>query len=496
MRQAEPLCSPRLLELLASKVHRHLGMDFSGARQPELQRRLRLLAEDQTEDTTAWLESLAFAEWDDARIERLIPAFTVGETYFRRDPEALDWLARQHLAPLLQRRRAAGQRHLRVWSAACCTGEEAYSLLFLLDDLLGAERGQWSLEVLASDINAGFLARAEQGRYGQNAFRRNEEAFRQRHFQAEARAWRVRPQWRERIRFQRHNLATGSLPDRRRGLAEVDLILCRNVLMYFSAEHASATLRRLLACLSADGMLVLSAVEAGLATQAGLSGFWAGSNYALAADARQPPSPPAAVLPAVAAQAPRPRREPARHEPPAEPAEPLRERLWQQAQEALQRGDHAQARQALQDYLSQPGLTIVQRYQSCLALARSWAEQQRGDEAREWLQNALEIDPAALPAYWLSALLERQEGDLPAALQALHKLLYLAPECSMGHFQQGLLLRETGKRQAGDRALRTCQRQLLESENDAPLQFAEGLGRVQLLALCEQLLGDRPCPPS
>ncbi|HSX70970.1 MAG TPA: CheR family methyltransferase, partial [Pseudomonas sp.] len=191
MRQAEPLCSPRLLELLASKVHQHLGMDFSGARQPELQRRLRLLAEDQAEDTATWLESLAFAEWDDARIERLIPAFTVGETYFRRDPEALDWLARQHLAPLLQRRRAAGQRHLRVWSAACCTGEEAYSLLFLLDDLLGAERGQWSLEVLASDINAGFLSRAEQGRYGQNAFRRNEEAFRQRHFQAEAQAWRV-----------------------------------------------------------------------------------------------------------------------------------------------------------------------------------------------------------------------------------------------------------------------------------------------------------------
>ncbi|MDD0843532.1 CheR family methyltransferase [Pseudomonas sp. Gutcm_11s] len=496
MRQAEPICSPRQLELLANKVHRHLGLDFSGNRRADLLRRLRQLAEKQDGEPSLWLEQLAFGDWDDAQIQRLIPAFTVGETYFRRDPEAFEWLARQHLRPLLQRRREAGQYRLRVWSAACCTGEEAYSLLFMLDELLGGERERWTVELLASDINGSFLARAEQGCYGQNAFRRNEEAFRSRYFQAEGNAWRVRPQWRGRIRFLQHNLTAGPLPDPRSSLIGVDLILCRNVLMYFSAEHASAALRGLQACLSPEGILLLSAVEAGLASQAGFSGFWAGSNYALAAGG-QGPRPLPAMPPAVAYE-PTTSAKLEREsviEPPAVPVEPSREQLWQHAETALEQGRHELVRTALQAYLAQSGLTPNQRYEACLLQARSWAEQQRSAEAREWLQRAQALDPAEPQAYWLQAMLARHEGDVPAALQALHKLLYLAPECPMAHFQQGLLLRETGRRQAGDKSLRRCCR-LLQDEAHEPLQFAEGLGRDQLRKLCEQLLGDEPCPPS
>ena len=494
MRQADPLAAPRLLDLLASKLHKHLGLDLSGPRRRELQRRLHQLAEEQDEEPAHWLEQLAFADWDDARIQRLIPAFTVGETYFRRDPEAFDWLARQHLGPLLQRRREQGRCQLRLWSAACCTGEEAYSLLFLLDDLLGGERQRWQVELLASDINTGFLARAEQGRYGRNAFRRNEEPFRSRHFQAEGHTWRVRPQWRGRIRFLRHNLAADALPDPARGLAGFDLILCRNVLMYFSADRAAATLRRLLGCLSADGVLLLGAVEAGLASQAGLDGFWAGSNYALPAVAQRLGGRAHVVVPfAGPASQASPLRRP---EPPAgEPAECSHERFWRQAEAALQADSLDLAREALLAFLEQPGAGPARRYQACLLLARGWAEQQRSGEAREWLQRARALDPAALPAYWLEAQLAQQEGDLPAALQALHKLLYLAPECPMAHFRQGLLLREAGRRQAGDRALRLCRQLLQHDDGGQPLQFAEGLGATQLLRLCDQLLGDEPCPP-
>ena len=178
---SKPSCSAPLLDALVHKVHQHLGMDFSAQRSAELLRRLQLLAvEQQVSDPQAWLQALAFSEWDAALIQRLVPAFSVGETYFRRDPETFDWLAQHHLAGLLARRRQRGQRSLRLWSAGCCTGEEAYSLLFLLDELLGKERDSWTLELVASDISAQFLARAEQALYGSNAFRRNESAFRQR----------------------------------------------------------------------------------------------------------------------------------------------------------------------------------------------------------------------------------------------------------------------------------------------------------------------------
>ncbi|MDP3848332.1 MAG: CheR family methyltransferase [Pseudomonas sp.] len=521
MNVAEALCSPRVLEVLISKVHQHLGADFSGERSADLLRRFKLLAAEQAvTDLPVWLEAQAFADWDAALIQALTPAFTVGETYFRRDAEALDWLANNYFPPLLKHRRLAGQRHLRIWSAACCTGEEAYSLLFLLDQLLGAERPSWSLTVLASDLNSDSLARAKQADYGQNAFRSNEEVFRQHYFQAKGRLWQVRPQWRERIHFFQHNLATGPLPDPARGLSEVDLILCRNVLMYFSPERAAVTLRRLLSCLTRDGLLLLSAVEAGIATQAGLSGFWAGCNYALSASSHLPAPRPANLpstappllgsqlrkqvpasataavdhAPSPAAQAPVTSNCMAAESPLS--AEPVHAQLWQLARQAQAGGQHAQAQQALLEYLACAGLGQAQKHHACLLMARSWADQQRSAEAEDWLQRALLLEPNSASAYWLMALLAQQNGIPKAALVALQKSLYLKPDFILAHFHQARLLRTEGRLSASNKALQICRQLLQQHPQEALLPEGDGLSCGQLLRLCEQLIEDHAACPS
>ncbi|WP_372876225.1 CheR family methyltransferase [Pseudomonas sp.] len=518
MQRNDARCSPSLLAALNHKVHQHLGMDFSGPRAADLLRRLQLLAlELQITDLEPWLQHLAFADWDASLVQTLIPVFSVGETYFRRDAEALDWLAVNHLGPLLARRRQAGQRSLRLWSAGCCTGEEAYSLLFLLDRLLGAERDSWTLELLASDINAAFLARAEQSLYGANAFRRNEAAFRSQHFQAEGRLWRVRPAWRGRIRFIQYNLADGLHACPMQG---ADLILCRNVLMYFSQTRAASVLHRLLGCLDRDGLLLLSAVEAGIATQAGLNGFWAGCNYALNASSSSPrrgaPSldsgpadratdlgraPPA--TPAVAGgQLP----EPPRAAPAVvveQPWPPLSrtdagatsDAFWEQAQRALDAGQYAAAREALLAYLACAGLSHAHQHQACLLLARSWADQQCLDEAQDWLQRALLLDPGSVMGYWLQALLAQQSGDIPAALLALQKTLYLDPGFILGHFLQARLLRVQGRGRASDKALQVCRQLLGEQDEQALVPQGDGMSCAQLRRLCEQLQEEQhPCP--
>lgn len=521
MTRTDTPCSPRVLEALAHKLHQHLGIDFPVPRRTELLHRLQLLAREQgVEDLDAWLPTLAFADWDAAQIQALVPAFTVGETYFRRDAEALDWLARHHLGPLLASRRRSGQRSLRLWSAGCCTGEEAYSLLFLLDDLLGGERDAWTLELVASDINRAFLARAEQGTYGANAFRRNESAFRRRYFQAEGRSWRVRPAWRGRIRFIPYNLADGLQPC---PVQDADLILCRNVLMYFSPTCTAAVLHRLLASLGRDGLLLLSAVEAGIATQAGFAGSWAGSNYALHRDARLGGSlqnlgsatqvvfqPPAGAQPS-GAPGPLPAWSPvlvARERPPRptvvapaaiavpsdEPAA-TPEQLWLQAQQDRRRGQYQAARDALQGYLDCAGLSPMQRHQACLQMAHCWADQQRLDEAGDWLQRALALEPASAMAYWLQALLAQQRAEHQAALLALQRALYLEPDFILGHFLQARLLHAQGRSGAGDKALRVCRQLLAAQAEDAPLPQGDGLSCAQLLRVCEQLLKEpKPCP--
>jgi chemotaxis protein methyltransferase CheR len=518
MLRTESSVSPHLLAALSHKVLTHLGADYSGPRQADLLHSLELLAQErEVSHFDDWLQELAFADWDANLVQSLIGAFTVGETYFRRDAEAFEWLASHHLAPLIARRREQGRRSLRLWSAGCCTGEEAYGLLFLIDELLGHEREQWSVELVASDINAGFLARAEQGLYGRNAFRSSEDDFRRRYFQAEGQLWRVRPGWRGRIRFVQYNLADHRLAP---ALAGADLILCRNVLMYFTTGRAQAALRRLLGSLDSDGVLLLSAVEAGLAIEAGQHGRWAGCNYAVTAATQQAPwgdslapssrvlavgtTPRAESVPALATPQDRtvtPRQNPpvanavAEVQPVAESLEAKRERHLQRVAQARASGRHEQLREALQAYLKCDGLSRSQQHVACLAMAQSLADQQRVEQAQGWLQRALDLDGSAPAAYWLKALFAQQRGDNQAALTALHKALYLDPEFILGYFLRARLLRDQGQVRASEKALQVCRQLILTQNAQALVPQGDGLSCAQLLRLCDQLLEEsNRCP--
>jgi chemotaxis protein methyltransferase CheR len=512
MRVTDSRASSRLLDALAHKVHQHLGMDFSGNRRSDLLRRLLRLAQDQHRpDTDRWLEELAFADWNTSQIQALVPVFSVGETYFRRDAQAFDWLARHHLAPLLSSRRREGNRSLRLWSAACCTGEEAYSLLFLVDELLGAERDSWHVELLATDINEDFLTRARHGLYGRNSFRGNDDAYCSRYFQREGSRWRVRSTWRDRIRFVRFNLADTRQPS---PMPDADLILCRNVLMYFSPARAGAALRRLLASLDSNGLLMLSSVEAGIATRAGLKGRMAASNYALTklgsmdlGEGSTPQADPSLIPPSwLAAENPAPGLTP--QSVPASkavtsPATALKIQLcpaeagpadetgpaalWSKAQQALASGPPEMARQTLHAYLDCPALSPAQQHQAYLLLAKSWADEHQIELARLDLERALALDAASASAYWLSGLLEQQVGNNRGALSALQKALYLEPDFILGYFLQARLLQNEGQTKASIKSLQVCRRLLGEQAGDTPVPRADGLSCAQLLRLCDQI---------
>jgi chemotaxis protein methyltransferase CheR len=295
-----------------------------------------------------------------------------------------------------------------------------------------------------------------------------------------------------------------------------DLILCRNVLMYFSPPRAAAVLHRLLGSLSREGLLLLSAVEAGIATQAGFTGTWAGCNYALASDARGGVRPsddaPAEARPAPDWTPARATAKPARNIPRplavvlSQPAEPAAahaderaagpEQLWLQAQSALSSGHYPAARETLRSYLACAGLSHAQQHQACLQMARSWADQQQLDEAQDWLQRALALEPASMQAHWLQAQLAQQRGENQAALLALQRVLYLEPDFILGYFLQARLLSALGRARASDKALRVCRQLLEEQGDDAPLPHGDGMSCAQLLRVCEQLLEERNACPS
>lgn len=176
-------------------------------------------------------------------------ALATHETFFFRDKTPFE-LFRQVIAPALLAARAG--RALKIWCAAASSGQEPYSLAMLLD-----EAGGPAADILATDMSAAVLEKAKAGLYSQFEVQRGLSIQRLiRHFDQAGEAWRVKAHLRQAVRFEQSNL----LDDFAR-LAPMDVIFCRNVLIYFDVETKSKILDRLAAALAPDGYLLLGAAE-------------------------------------------------------------------------------------------------------------------------------------------------------------------------------------------------------------------------------------------
>lgn len=184
------------------------------------------------------------------RTERVVEALTTNETSWFRDVAPFQALA-EHVVPDLVHR--GGATRLRVWSAACSTGQEPYSIAITLADLLGASVG---VEVLATDLNAQVLERAAAGTFTQLEVNRGLPApTLVKHFRRAGSGWQVADELRRAVTFRRHNLldpAPGG---------PFDVVFLRNVLIYFDLPTKRAVLERVRAVLRPGGYLVLGAAE-------------------------------------------------------------------------------------------------------------------------------------------------------------------------------------------------------------------------------------------
>jgi chemotaxis protein methyltransferase CheR len=159
--------------------------------------------------------------------------------------------------PRLTRARAPEKR-LRLWSAACASGQEAWSLAMLLDEMDLVRQG-WRIEVIATDLCAAAVARAERGRYSTFETERGLDAARlARYFSARDGEWEVADGLRSMVRFRRFNLL-----DSFGWLDDLDIVLCRNVLMYFDSTTRGGVLARMADTLAGDGVLVVGQSESG-----------------------------------------------------------------------------------------------------------------------------------------------------------------------------------------------------------------------------------------
>ena len=184
-------------------------------------------------------------------------AMTTNESSFFRDRVPFDHF-RDAMVPALLESRAA-KRRLRIWCAAAACGQEAYSLAMLLDEMGLVAQG-WKIDLIATDLSAEAIARAREGLYSQYEVQRGLSAqLLLKHFTQEGTNWRIAERLRRMESFRTFNLL-----DHFGWLGEMDLIFCRNALIYFDAHTKAVVIAKLAEMLAADGTLVLGAKESGV----------------------------------------------------------------------------------------------------------------------------------------------------------------------------------------------------------------------------------------
>lgn len=215
----------------------------------------RIMREKDLADLGALLEQLKGFSGNTLK-QQIIDAMTTNETLWFRDNHPYDILNKV-IFPDLQ----GNMGGIRIWSAACSSGQEPYSISMVAEEYNSAHLTQKipRLEILATDLSSSILDAAKQGVYEELALNRGlSDQRRQRHFQPLTdKQWQVKPAVKSRVRFQSLNLLESY-----QSLGKFDVIFCRNVLIYFSADVKQDILRRMHACLKPGGYLFLGGSEA------------------------------------------------------------------------------------------------------------------------------------------------------------------------------------------------------------------------------------------
>ncbi len=209
-------------------------------------------------DPDRYYQMLEAAETDSPLWDDLIQELTIGETYFFRDKSQIESL-RQHILPQI----VSNHRHdrrIRIWSAGCASGEEPYTLAMLLSELV-VDPDQWDITILATDIDKAVLEKARRASYRDWSFRQTDEIYKSRYFRKQGDVYHLVPWIQKQVHFFYLNLNETVYPSLATNTNALDLILCRNVAIYYSESVIRQVTERFHRCLVSGGWLMVGASE-------------------------------------------------------------------------------------------------------------------------------------------------------------------------------------------------------------------------------------------
>ncbi len=193
-------------------------------------------------------------------LEHLVAGITIGETYFFRDKRQVELLKNIVLPQIIKTKRTSNNLSVRIWSAGCSSGEEIYTIAMLLNELL-KDKDKWSISLLGTDININVLQKAKAGKYNKWSMRSIDDYYIKKYFKHDNNNYTISPSLNQTVNFQYLNLNDDNYPSMLNNTNSLDLIICRNVLIYFSRPVIQKIMKKLASCLYNDGFLLLGASD-------------------------------------------------------------------------------------------------------------------------------------------------------------------------------------------------------------------------------------------
>jgi chemotaxis protein methyltransferase CheR len=397
-----------------------------------------------------------------AEVQALLDDVTIPETYFFRNGPQFHAL-RAFVIPELVAAAAKTGRRIRVWSAGCSTGEEAYSIAILLRELLPP--GQWDVQVIGTDISTKALAAARNGQYGARSLGAVDEAMRSRWFTPVGGGeFAVSPEIKALVDFRHHNLVSDNAP-----LADgqIDLVLCRNVTIYFGRETTRTLMKRLYRSLRDGGYLFLGHSETLWQISDDFRLVALGEAFVYKRDAAGRGGVPGPAAPTAGRRMFLPGRR--RSDAPGvllpAPVEPTE----LSAAAPVGRAD-----------------------EHPLDAARAALKAGNYGRAADLAATVSAADPLLVDAYTVRGLALSNLGRHTAALIDLRKAVYVDPQAGFAHFLLAATLARLGDQPAASRSYRAAAETLGHSADDHLAAEMGGRKISELVEMCWQLGGGRP----
>lgn len=474
-----------LLSDFSAFVEKRLGLHFPEGRTRELERGIRFAARELGyEDAGSCVRWLLSSPISMSQIETLASHLTIGETYFFRDKGSFDALS-EHVLPNLIRVRKGKEQRLRIWSAGCSSGEEAYSIAMSLDRIV-PDPEDWHITILATDINLQRLERAAKGVYRDWSFRGTPDWVKERYFVKTTDGFQISPNIKRMVTFCYHNLMDDPYPTLIGNTGALDIIFCRNVLMYFSRERAKEAIGRLNRCLVNDGWFIVSPVEASHVIGGELKGvkFPAATLYRKVAAGSEPEKSGS-----------------------GEPAPGIDLKKRQTAQPPLRSDPAGTSKVALPEIDDRdpspapplptapvrkeasppPSVPAAHDVASLASQAKAVADEGRLSEALEMCERALRADKLSASLQYLKATILTEIGSISEAAASLKRAIYIDQGFVLAHFALGHLMHRQERYREAERYFENARSLLKSCGHEDILPESEGLSAVRLLEIIEKM---------